>query len=134
MKKGYWVVAYKSISDESATKAYAELAVPAIESFGGRFLARTSIKVHPHEAGLQQRTVIVEFDSYEIALAAYESEAYKKALQRLAQAQNGTSALSKGFSGLALAAVDGLASCPPHTADRMASTIIGTGATVYSWP
>jgi uncharacterized protein (DUF1330 family) len=80
MKKGYWVVAYRSIADESATKAYADLAVPAIESFGGRFLARTSIKVHPHEAGLQQRTVIVEFDSYEIA---YESEAYKKALQAL---------------------------------------------------
>jgi len=83
MKKGYWVVAYKSISDESATKAYAELAGPALESFGGRFLARTSIKVHPHEAGLQQRTVIVEFDSYEIALAAYDSEAYKKALRAL---------------------------------------------------
>jgi len=83
MKKGYWVVAYRSIADESATKAYADLAVPAIESFGGRFLARTSIKVHLHEAGLQQRTVIVEFDSYEIALAAYESEAYKKALQAL---------------------------------------------------
>jgi uncharacterized protein (DUF1330 family) len=32
---------------------------------------------------LQQRTVIYEFDSYEIALAAYESEAYKKALQAL---------------------------------------------------
>jgi uncharacterized protein (DUF1330 family) len=83
MKKGYWVVAYKSISDESATKAYAELAVPVIEPVGGRFLARTSIKVHPHEAGLQQRTVIVEFDSYEIALTAYESEAYKKALEAL---------------------------------------------------
>jgi uncharacterized protein (DUF1330 family) len=83
MKKGYWVVAYRSISDESATKAYAELAVPAIESFGGRFLARTSIRVHPHEAGMQQRTVIVEFDNYEIALAAYDSEAYKKALRAL---------------------------------------------------
>ena len=83
MKKGYRVVTYKSISDESATMAYAELAVPAFESSGGRFLARTSIKVHRHEAGLQQRTVIVEFDSYEIALAAYDSEAYKKALRAL---------------------------------------------------
>jgi uncharacterized protein (DUF1330 family) len=83
MKKGYWVVAYRSISDESATKAYAELAAPAIESLGGRFLARTSVKIHPHEAGRQLRTVIVEFDSYEIALGAYESEAYKKALQAL---------------------------------------------------
>ena len=83
MKKGYWVVAYRSISDESATKAYAPLAVPAIAAFGGRFLVRTSDKIHPHEAGLQLRTVIVEFDSYETALATYESEAYKKALQAL---------------------------------------------------
>ena len=83
MKKGYWVVAYKSISDASATKAYAGLAVPAIESFGGRFLVRTSDKVHPHEAGLLQRTVIVEFDSYENALAAYDSEAYQKAIRAL---------------------------------------------------
>jgi uncharacterized protein (DUF1330 family) len=83
MKKGYWVVAYKSISDESATKAYAELAMPALEPFGGRFLTRISSKVHPHEAGLQQRTVIVEFDSYENALAAYDSEAYQKALRAL---------------------------------------------------
>ena len=83
MKKGYWVVAYKSISDESATKAYAELAVPALEPFGGRFLTRRSSKVHPHEAGLQQGTVIVEFDSYESALAAYDSEAYRKALRAL---------------------------------------------------
>ena len=70
MKKGYWVVAYKSISDESAPKAYAEIAVPALESFGGRFLTKRSSKVQPHEAGLQQGTVIVEFDSYERALAA----------------------------------------------------------------
>ena len=83
MKKGYWFVAYRSISDESAAKAYSELAVPAIESFGGRFLVRTSVKVDPHEAGLQQRTVIVEFDSYETAVTAYKSEAYKKALQAL---------------------------------------------------
>jgi len=83
MKKGYWVVAYRAISDESAVKAYAELAVPAVESFGGRFLTRSASKVQAHEAGLQQRTVVVEFDSYDTALAAHESETYKKALQAL---------------------------------------------------
>jgi uncharacterized protein (DUF1330 family) len=83
MKKGYWVVAYKSVSDDSATKAYAQLAMPALQPFGARFLTMRSSKVYPHEAGLQQGTVIVEFDSYETALAAYESEAYKKALQAL---------------------------------------------------
>jgi hypothetical protein len=52
MKKGYWVVAYKSISDDLATKAYAELALSAVESFGGRFLTRSLSRVQPHEAGL----------------------------------------------------------------------------------
>ena len=35
------------------------------------------------EVVVQLRTVIVEFDSYDIALAAHESEAYKKALHAL---------------------------------------------------
>ena len=38
IKKGYWVVAYRSISDASAVKSYGALAVPAVQSFGGRFL------------------------------------------------------------------------------------------------
>jgi len=86
MKKGYWVVAYRSISNESALKAYGALAVPAVESFGGSFLTRSTSKLQPHEAGLQLRTVIVEFDSYDTAVAAHESAAYLKALQALGSA------------------------------------------------
>jgi len=83
MKKGYWVVTYRSISDESAVKAYGALALPAIESFGGRFLTRSTSQIRAHEAGLQQRAVVVEFDSYDRALAAHQSEAYQNALQAL---------------------------------------------------
>ena len=83
MKKGYWVVAYRSISDESALKAYGALARPAIESFNGRILTSSASRMQVHEAGLRQRTILVEFDSYEVALAAHESEAYRKALQVL---------------------------------------------------
>lgn len=83
MKKGYWVVSYRSISDESEIKAYGALAVPAVESFGGRFLTMSTSQIQAHEAGLQQRTILVEFDSYDIALAAHKSEAYQKALQAL---------------------------------------------------
>ena len=83
MKKAFWVVAYRSISDESALKAYGALALPAVESFGGRFLTRSTSQIQAHEAGLRLRTILVEFDSYEIALAAHESEAYQKALQAL---------------------------------------------------
>jgi uncharacterized protein (DUF1330 family) len=83
MKKGYWVVVYRSISDESAVKAYGALAVTALESFGGRFLTRSTSQIQAHEAGSTQRTVLVEFDSYERAVAAHGSEAYQKALQAL---------------------------------------------------
>ena len=83
MKKGYWVVAYRSISDASAVKAYGALAVPAVQSFGGRFLTMSASQRQVHEAGLQQPTVLVEFDSYDIARSAHESEAYQKALQAL---------------------------------------------------
>ena len=51
MKKGDWVVAYRSISDESAVKAYGALALPAVESFGGRFLTRSISQIQTHEAG-----------------------------------------------------------------------------------
>jgi len=83
MKNGYWVVAYRSISDQAAVKAYAELAVPAVRSFGGRFLTASASQIQPYEAGSPLRTVVVEFDSYEVALVARQSGEYQKALQAL---------------------------------------------------
>jgi uncharacterized protein (DUF1330 family) len=79
MSKGYWVGAYRSISDPTALASYAKLAGPAVEAAGGRFLARGGT-VKTHEAGVNERTVIVEFASFELAQAAYESKAYKEAL------------------------------------------------------
>ena len=80
MKKGYWVVAYRSIRDEVAMKNYVPLAVAALGKFGARTLVAPGSAVTAHEVGLKQAAVVVEFDSYEIALAAYESADYKKAL------------------------------------------------------
>ena len=83
MNLGFWVVTYRSISDESAVKAYGALAGPAIEASGGRILTRSTSRIEAHEAGSRQRTILVEFDSYDIAVAAYESEAYQGALRAL---------------------------------------------------
>ena len=80
MKKGYWVVAYHTVGDEATMKNYMELAVAALGKFGTRTLVPRGSAVTAHEAGLQQMTVVVEFDSYADALAAYESADYKKAL------------------------------------------------------
>jgi len=86
MKKGYWIVEYRSISDEAAIREYAALALPAIEAHGGRALVRTSEAIEPREAGLKQRTVVIEFESFAKAKEAYESPAYAEALQTLGSA------------------------------------------------
>jgi uncharacterized protein (DUF1330 family) len=80
MKKGYWVVSYRTIGDEAMMSRYVALAVAALGPLGARPLVPPGSAVTPHEAGLKQMTVVVEFDSYEAALAAYETEDYKKAL------------------------------------------------------
>ena len=80
MKKGYWVVAYQKAGDEATMKNYVTLARVALGQFGARALVPSGSAVTAHEAGSQQTTVVVEFDSYADALAAYETADYKKAL------------------------------------------------------
>jgi uncharacterized protein (DUF1330 family) len=83
MAKAYWIAAYRSVSSADALAAYAKLAGPAIVAAGGRILAR-GMPAHLYEAGLQQRTVLIEFDSVEQARAAHDSAAYQQALAVLA--------------------------------------------------
>jgi uncharacterized protein (DUF1330 family) len=82
MAKAYWVATYRSISNPDALAAYAKLAGPAIQSAGGRILAR-GMPAKTYEAGLDMRTVVIEFDSVAAAAAAHDSPAYKAALDLL---------------------------------------------------
>jgi uncharacterized protein (DUF1330 family) len=77
------VSAHRSEADSAKRLAYLELAKPAIEAAGGKFLS-TGAKVLAKENGLAHRTVLIEFESFEAAVAAYESEEYQKALEALA--------------------------------------------------
>jgi uncharacterized protein (DUF1330 family) len=86
MKKGYWLVAYRSVSDESALREYGKLAGAATAAYGGKALVRTSDAIEAVEAGLKQRTVLIEFESFDKAVAAYRSDAYKAALRALGSA------------------------------------------------
>ena len=82
MPKAYWISVYREIRNPDALAAYAQLAGPALAASGGRFLAR-GMPAFVKEAGLMQRTVLVEFDSVEAARAAYESPGYQQALAAL---------------------------------------------------
>jgi uncharacterized protein (DUF1330 family) len=83
MAKAYWIACYRTISDPEKLTAYAKLAGPAILAAGGRFLARgTAVKAY--EEGQLERTVLIEFDSVEQAVAVHESVEYQLALAALA--------------------------------------------------
>jgi uncharacterized protein (DUF1330 family) len=80
MAKGYWVVCYHSIEDPAKLAAYAKLAGPALEAAGARYLARGNA-AKAYENGIMQRTVLIEFDSVQKAIAAHDSPGYQEALK-----------------------------------------------------
>jgi uncharacterized protein (DUF1330 family) len=84
-KKGYWVVSYESVSEPVALSEYSKLAGTALEALGGRVVISGKPSKF-HEAGLDQKVVVVEFESLEKAIAAYESDPYKAALKALGDA------------------------------------------------
>jgi len=85
MKKGYWIVAYRNISDPAALQAYAPLAKEALDAYGGKVLV-FSPEPDVREAGVKSLLVMVEFESLEKARQAYASEAYAKSLRVLGNA------------------------------------------------
>ena len=82
MAKTYWIGTYRSVSSPEKLAAYAVLAAPAIIAGGGKFLVRGT-PAKTYEAGLNQRTVVIEFDSLAQATAAHDSPGYQAALAAL---------------------------------------------------
>jgi uncharacterized protein (DUF1330 family) len=82
MAKAYWIAFYHSIHNPDALAAYAKLAGPAIQAAGGRFLVRGT-PAKTYEAGLNQRVVVIEFESVAHATAAHDGAAYQAALKVL---------------------------------------------------
>ena len=82
MPKAYWITSYRAVKDPQALAAYAKLAGPALTAAGGRFLVR-GMPARVYENGLEQRTVIIEFESVARAVAAHDTPAYQEALRAL---------------------------------------------------
>ena len=82
MPKAYVLSCYRSITKPEKLADYAKLAGPAIAAAGGRFLARGPAAM-AMEDGIKDRTVIIEFDTLEAAMALYDSPMYQEAVQAL---------------------------------------------------
>ena len=98
MAKAYWVVCYRSISDDAAREKYTKLAVPAVLAAGGHFLTR-GIPAKTYEHGIKERTVLIEFESLAKAIAAHDSPEYQAALAVLGNGAERDLRIVEGING-----------------------------------
>lgn len=97
MAKGYWV-ARVDISDAEAYKKYVAANAEAFAEFGARFLVRAGHFENP-EGNARSRNVVIEFPSYDAALACYRSPAYQKAIAFRRDASQADLVIIEGYDG-----------------------------------
>ena len=97
MPKGYWI-AHVDVTDAEAYKAYVQANAIAFKKYGGRFLVRNG-RSEQAEGRLRSRHVVIEFASYEDALACYRSPEYAAAIELRKPASAGDLVIIEGYDG-----------------------------------
>lgn len=78
MPKGYWI-GRVTVSDPANYPKYIEANRAPFEKYGARFLVRGG-RYEAVEGKARERNVVIEFESYEKALACYRSPEYQAAV------------------------------------------------------
>ncbi|EIE43341.1 TPA: DUF1330 domain-containing protein [Pseudomonas aeruginosa] len=76
--KAYWI-AHVDVTDPARYAEYTSRAPAVFAHFGGRLLARGGRSEALEGRATPQRSVVIEFESYEQALACYRSAQYQAA-------------------------------------------------------
>lgn len=77
MAKGYWMF-HVTVTDPETYKKYIEADAEPFAKYGARFLVRGG-EFAAVEGNARERHVVIEFDSFETAMACYESPEYQAA-------------------------------------------------------
>ena len=80
MAKGYWI-ARVDVKDPEAYKGYVAANAAAFAKFGGRFLVRGG-RSEAVDGDSRERNVVIEFPSFDAALACWNSPEYKDAMEK----------------------------------------------------
>lgn len=94
MPKGYWIVRAE-VADMEEYKAYLAANQAPFKEYGARYLARSG-RTEVVEGSGRGRNVILEFPTYEAALACWKSPGYQAAI-----------ALRKSCSTLDIVVIEG---------------------------
>jgi len=96
VSKGYWMVSV-TISDPQTYGRYIEENAVAFAKYGAKFLVRGGRHQSP-EGPTGTRNAIIEFESYEQALACYHSPEYRSALRHRLAASTAHTVIVEGVA------------------------------------
>ena len=97
MPKGYWI-ARVDVHDQEGYKQYLAANAAALKKYGGRFLVRGGRFECP-EGEARQRNVVLEFPSYETAVACWYSPEYQQAIPCRTPYSQGDFLIIEGYDG-----------------------------------
>lgn len=97
MPKGYWIGRVDVDDIDGYMKYVAANAAPFAE-YGARFLVRGG-KFEAPEGTSRSRNVVIEFPSYEAALACYKSDGYQAAKALRDPVSSGDIVIIEGYDG-----------------------------------
>ena len=97
MAKAYWV-AHVDVSDPRIYEKYKAANAAAFAEFGARFIVRGGDQ-EVREGTVRSRTVVIEFPSYEAAVACYDSPAYQAAFDIRKEVSIGDMVIVKSYEG-----------------------------------
>jgi uncharacterized protein (DUF1330 family) len=96
--KAYWI-AHVDVTDPQQYSEYTQRGPAAFKLYGGKFLARGGRSQALEGRETPQRTVIIEFESYEQAVACYRSPQYQEAMSHRQGAAQAQIVIVEGFEG-----------------------------------
>lgn len=97
MPKGYWI-ARMTVNDQAQYPDYLAAAREAFEKHGAKFIVRGG-QCEAVEGPGRQRNVVIEFPSYEEALACYRSPEYQRAAAIRQRCAEGEIIVVEGYDG-----------------------------------
>jgi uncharacterized protein (DUF1330 family) len=97
MTKGYWI-GRVDVEDVEAYQKYIAANAKPFADFGARFLIRGGQFENP-EGTSRSRNVVIEFPSYEAALACYQSDDYQYAKSLRDPVSTGDIVIVEGYDG-----------------------------------
>jgi len=97
VSKGYWVGQF-DVTDHAIFNTYTLANIEPFKEYGARFVVRGGSQENP-EGSWRSRTVVIEFPSYEAAVACYNDPKYRAAMAVRKLASIGDIVIVEGYEG-----------------------------------